>query len=136
MKNTKKLCDRCGELKPIWKNEYKDGVRKRYCKYCWSCQAKTVKPTVNNKPLRTRSPNRSKEEAVYLKKRMDYLYYHTNCEATVTNVCSQKATEIHHKAGRIKDKLNDEKDWLAICRSCHNWVHNHPIEARQLHLLI
>ncbi len=136
MKSSNKLCDRCGELKPIWKNEFKDGVRKRYCKYCWSCQAKTVKPTANSKPLRTRSPNRSKEEAQYLKQRLSYMNKNPKCQASIPNRCSHNATDVHHKAGRTNQKLNDEEHWISVCRGCHDWIHSHPIEARQLNLLI
>lgn len=138
MKTKNKLCDGCGELKPIWKNEFSEGVRKRYCKYCWSCQtkAKTVKPTTSSKTLRTRSPHRSKEEALYLKKRLDFLYYHPKCQASIPNRCSHNATDVHHKNGRTNERLNDEEHWLSVCRGCHDWIHSHPEEARQLNLLI
>jgi hypothetical protein len=136
MKKTNKLCDRCGELKPIWKNEFKDGVRKRYCKYCWSCQPKSVKPTVNSKTVRTRSPHRSKEEAQYLKQRLSYMNTNPKCQASIPNLCSHNATDVHHKNGRANERLNDTEHWVSVCRSCHDWIHSHPIEARQLNLLI
>lgn len=45
------------------------------------------------------------------------------------------ATDIHHRKGRVGGWLNATETWLAVCREAHNWIHNHPKEARQLGLL-
>lgn len=56
------------------------------------------------------------------------------CEAHLSNVCTQKATDVHHKAGRTGDNYLDESTWLAACRSCHMWIETHPKEAREMGL--
>jgi hypothetical protein len=50
--------------------------------------------------------------------------------------CSRRSTELHEpltraRGGDILDKYNT----VAICRNCHNWVHDHPESATKLGLL-
>ena len=77
------------------------------------------------------SKKRQKSLRIYTTLRKQYLQQHELCEAQL-NQCSQTATDIHHKAGRIGDQLNDTSDWLAVCRSCHTWIELHPKEAKEL----
>lgn len=79
------------------------------------------------------SNKRQKELRTYSTLRKQYLQDHEDCQAQLDQ-CSQTATDIHHKAGRIGDKLNDTSDWLAVCRPCHNWIEEHPKEAKELSL--
>jgi hypothetical protein len=37
-------------------------------------------------------------------------------------VCGAKATEIHHKQGRIGELLLDKTKWLAVCSDCHQRI--------------
>jgi hypothetical protein len=53
------------------------------------------------------------------------------CEAKIYN-CTLKATDVHHKKGRIGDNMLDTTHWLAVCRSCHNWIENNPEESKEL----
>lgn len=140
MKAKKKMCDgECGELKFIWKNE---GGR-RYCKYCWSKQTMTVvktkgvakRPLTTNKPRKPiahRSPKRAKQEREYLKERTAFLLSSQQCQAKLPNICTRKATEVHHKKGRIGYLLTYVPFWLPVCRSCHEWIENNPNEAKEL----
>lgn len=41
-----------------------------------------------------------------------------------------RSVEIHHRAGRTGEKLNDVSKWLAVCRGNHDWCHQFPSEAR------
>jgi hypothetical protein len=34
--------------------------------------------------------------------------------------------------GRIGNLLTDPKYFLAVCRQCHNWIEEHPKEAKEL----
>jgi hypothetical protein len=45
------------------------------------------------------------------------------------------ATEIHHKAGRERDLLNDNRDWLAVSAMGHRWIHDNPYQAYKLGFL-
>lgn len=65
------------------------------------------------------------------------------CEAgaairTVTDKhkCDRYATDVHepHTRARGGDIL-DLANTLTVCRSCHNWIHDHPKDATELGLL-
>lgn len=130
-----KICDGCGKSRPIWKNAMVDGVRHRFCQYCWSCHpenTKSAKKSTSSKPIAPRSHKRSKEEKMYAGKRAIFMSTHQMCEANIVGLCTQKASEVHHKAGRIGDLLLDETKWMAVCRSCHTWIEEHPNEATEM----
>lgn len=40
-------------------------------------------------------------------------------------------TQIHHLAGRIGKNFLDQSTWLAVSGPGHDWIHNHPLEARK-----
>ncbi len=128
MKVTKKMCDGCGELRPIWKN--KEG--KRYCKQCWSAHSVTTKIKPTQKRISPRSPKRSKQEAEYSKLRKEFLTKHPMCQAHLPQVCTQVSTDVHHMKGRIGDLLLDQAHWLSVCRGCHYWIEMRPQAAKEL----
>jgi hypothetical protein len=81
-------------------------------------------------PIAPRSQKRSKEERLYQAKRVLFLAEHTMCKARLPN-CTHYATDVHHMAGRIGGLLLDVTKWLAVCRSCHEWIERHPSEAKE-----
>lgn len=132
-----KTCSGCNKPKPIWKNVVVEGGRKKFCKYCWGTHqnnSSIVKKTKQNKPSPL-SLKRGKQLAEYAILMKDFKEKNTLCKAGIPNHCTNKATDIHHIAGRVGEKLNDTKDWIHICRGCHTWIHNNPKEARELNLL-
>ena len=44
------------------------------------------------------------------------------------------ATQVHHAKGRRGALLMDERYWVAVSAPGHQWVHAHPLEARELGL--
>jgi hypothetical protein len=129
-----KRCDGCGEQRPIWKNMVVDGVRNRLCKSCWSCQPgkdNKSKPT-QRKPIAPRSSKRSQEEKRYAAKRVMFMMEHQLCQVNISGLCTQRSTDVHHKAGRVADLLVDETEWIAVCRACHDFIHTHPKDAREM----
>lgn len=83
--------------------------------------------------VRKVSSKRAVQLREYAKARRAYLVEWPFCEIAL---CGGSASvEIHHRAGRIGDKLLDEKDWLATCRNCHDWCHHNPSMARKMNLL-
>ena len=84
-------------------------------------------------PLRRVSVKQSARLRVYYKLRRDYLEEHPICEAK-THVCTGEACDVHHVFGRGK-YLNAVSTYLAVCRSCHTWLHAHPSLARTKNLL-
>ena len=75
----------------------------------------------NRTPLRRVSKKRSQQLSVYTKKRREYLTLKPSCE-----LCQKQACEIHHKRGRFGERLNDENNFMALCRECHSKIHNNP----------
>lgn len=89
------------------------------------------------RPLPKTSKKRGKEGRRYSAKRKAFLEAHPACEVIAWKrlpECTFRATDIHHRAKRGKNYLN-EATWISACRTCHNWIHNHPKEARNLGLL-
>lgn len=46
--------------------------------------------------------------------------------------CDQRATEVHHKRGRVGGDLLDIDHWAGLCHAHHVWVTEHPAEAIRL----
>ena len=136
MKPKQKVCNRCEDLKFIWKN---DGGNK-YCKECWgiiSMERADKKPVKKAKPIASRSSKRIKEEREYMILRNKFLVSHPLCQAKISTVCKVHSTDVHHthSGADRSSTFTDDKTFLSVCRACHMWIHNHPIEARELGLL-
>jgi hypothetical protein len=116
----KKLCSGCGEMTFIWKNVSGN----KLCKQC-ATTGVAIKPTIKAKPIPPRSQKRSKEERLYVAKRIIFIQEHPMCEAHISGICTEYATEVHHKKGRIGEDLLDETHWLALCHMCHDYIENH-----------
>jgi hypothetical protein len=116
----KKLCSGCGEMTFIWKNVSGN----KLCKQC-ATTGVAIKPTIKAKPIPPRSQKRSKEERLYVAKRVIFIQEHPMCEAHISGICTEYATEVHHKKGRIGEDLLDETHWLALCHMCHDYIENH-----------
>ena len=84
--------------------------------------AKTVKP------ISQVSSKQAKLNRAYMVIRNEYMKVHEVCEARLPG-CTQVATDLHHKNGRGVNLL-DATTYMALCRSCHQWAENHPIEAK------
>ena len=131
MKAKRKLCVGCGKEQFIWKSE----GRYKYCKRCWLTKVPTkplskkpLKPS--KKPIRHKSSKMNALDTVYSKLRKHYLQQYPLCQASLPG-CTKQSTDIHHKKGRGKYH-NDPTTWLSVCRSCHDWIETHPIEAQEL----
>ena len=101
------------------------------------------------KPIRRVSKKRAAQLREYARLRAVYLRQHPYCEVWLSErgideyalhipwvPFSARSTEIHHKAGRTGWRLNDTSQWLAVCREAHEWIHDHPAEARKRGYLI
>lgn len=82
--------------------------------------------------LRNASPKRQGEYNKYSKAKNAYLALHPQCERCK----SQKATDLHHKTGRVGQWLCRYEYFAALCRNCHNWIHANGKEARRLGWII
>jgi hypothetical protein len=76
--------------------------------------------------LKQVSKRQASRNSLYSRQRREYLDVHPKCQ-----VCGERAaTDIHHTAGRGKS-TNDASTFLAVCRECHNRIHQHPAWARE-----
>ena len=135
MKTKLKECDGCNKPSHIWKNH--EGFK--YCKYCWSAQKaidedKPIKSTVYKIPQV--SSKRKKKDAEYLKLRQRFLNEFSMCQVSVAG-CSNGATDVHHTyAGANREAFYlVQSTWKAVCRNCHNWIHNNPEQAKIMNWL-
>ncbi len=105
---------------------------KGYRKHCyWKRrqevnQAKAVAKgeVKNNKPKKRINPfsdNKLEEMATYRPLRNEYMYKHGFCEF---KGCHRLSNDLHHKKPR-KTHLCDVTVFMAVCRSCHDWIHSH-----------
>jgi hypothetical protein len=119
MQAKQKICAGCNQPKYIWKSHGKE----KYCKECWyNIEKPKSIPKISEKMKDIR------EE--YTKKRIAFLSMFPNCQAKLVD-CTHKSTDVHHKAGRGENH-NKISTWLAVCRSCHTWIEEHPQEAKEL----
>jgi hypothetical protein len=51
-------------------------------------------------------------------------------------LCQSLATEVHHKRGRIGQRLLDFEACMPLCFACHRFIHDNPRWARQMGYLV
>jgi len=109
-----KMCAGCNAPKHIWKSHGKD----KYCKECWYNIEKPKSISPMSKKMKEKVDD-------YTKLRTAFLVIHPHCEAKLNN-CTIKATDVHHCfSGANKEKYFLKiSTWKAVCRSCHNFIHN------------
>lgn len=106
-----------------WK-EYKAQNRGR-----WQLKKTPIaKKPVKIKPI---SDKRRKQLREYEKEKKEYFELHTQCEFPG---CEKTEITLHHMAGRIGDKLTDQRYFKALCWEHHRWIEEHPEAARRLGL--
>lgn len=80
--------------------------------------------------IRKVSKKRAKENREYAKVRKEYLEDNPDCEANLSG-CTIGATDIHHKRGRGLF-LCDSSHFMSVCRTCHRFIEEHPLEAKEM----
>ena len=72
-----------------------------------------------------RERRRRYQRRLYAYKVREFLSSHPDCER-----CKREAHDVHHRCGRGKNLMREET-WSAVCRECHEWIHQNPKEARR-----
>jgi 4-alpha-glucanotransferase len=83
------------------------------------------------KPMRKVSKKRVQVNREYSVRRKAFLEAHPRCQ----RCDSFRSQDVHHKKGRLGGNLLDQGTWVALCRSCHDWIHAHPKYSRSIGLL-
>lgn len=78
--------------------------------------------------LAAQSSKRKADASIYRVLRQTFLAEHPYCQIQALG-CLLASRDVHHTAGRGKN-LNAVETWMAVCRSCHDWVHSTPSVAR------
>ena len=79
-------------------------------------------------------PGVSKRHRAFLKEFQDaraavVVRSHARCEIRVWDICTTRATHIHHQLRRSQGGSNDLDNLLACCSECHRYAHDHPTES-------
>jgi len=107
--------------------------RCRYCNEAYKREKKGLSKV--RAPIKKVSDKRAKADIVYYTLRDVFLKQHPTCMINIQGVCSgHPSNQIHHSySGKDRDKYYlDTTTWFAVEHNCHDWVHLHPIEAREL----
>jgi hypothetical protein len=85
--------------------------------------------------VKARSGSEARRMEVY--RPIAELFKHDNpwcvCCAHVRGVDRNDAwltEDVHHSKGREGLLLFDVRNFMPVCRSCHQWIHAHPAEAK------
>ena len=72
-----------------------------------------------------------KEIKKELKKRYpEFLKKRPLCEAKMQG-CTGRSECVHHKNGRLKDNILNEKTWMAVCKNCNRVIEEQDALARE-----
>ncbi|WP_010120190.1 HNH endonuclease [Corynebacterium nuruki] len=58
------------------------------------------------------------------------------CEALIPSVCTGAPEQLHHRQLRKQGGEHTTDNLVAICASCHSWIHAHPRWAYRAGLLV
>ena len=94
-------------------------------------------------PLRSVSPKRAKVQRQRRTMVREELARRELCEAGVTirfgghrSLCAGLAVDLHEPLTRARGgSILDPANTVAVCRSCHDWIHAHPAAAASIGLL-
>ncbi len=86
---------------------------------------------------RERTPAQKADDAEWEKaKRQVLARDRYTCRALVSNVCTFRAGDVHHKRPRGRGGRHDLENLIAVCRRCHDWIDRHPTLAEESGLLL
>lgn len=108
-------CVDCGSLNKI-ENRYL-----MLCAGCSHARRKAERQSAKVKivtPPRKLSAKMAKDLQDYGVLSRKYKAEHPECEVRIEGVCDGMTTDVHHKAKRGVNLLNEET-FIAVCRSCH-----------------
>lgn len=96
-------------------------------KYCPICNSGKTEKKVP-KQIRKVSLRRVEQNADYSFVRRIFLEIHPVCEV---HNCLCKSEDVHHKKGRLGELLTNITHFLAVCRTCHKYIEEHPDWAKE-----
>lgn len=76
---------------------------------------------------RSSSASRKERDRIYYRNKNLFMEEHQMCQCG----CGRQARDLHHKAGRSGENYTDPTTFMAVCRTCHDWIHANPSKARE-----
>jgi hypothetical protein len=98
-----------------------------------SKQRSLGEPIVSKVKIKSVSDKRLLALKEYRVVRDAYMRDHKICEHPE---CNSPSTELHHSKGRIGKLLTDPLYFKALCHSCHFFIEQNPILAKELGLSV
>lgn len=108
-------------------------------------QARKLRPERSKSGgIKSRSQSEEVRMAVYRPIAEMFKLIHPRCqcctvveafELRVARIQPGFTDDVHHKFGREGLMLFDTRHWLAVCRTCHGWIHAHPTASKMLGLI-
>ena len=100
----------------------------KLCKnHYWQSRAKKREgEKTARQPIRKVSRKQASRLRDYQKVRLEFLGDNPFCK-----VCGKRASDIHHKKGREGNLLTNKSYFLAVCRTCHQYIELHPEWAKE-----
>jgi len=89
--------------------------------------SKKMEPRAKPKPV---SEKRKVINQEYFKLVDQFKKDNPNCNARINNFCTGATDDPHHSRGRGAYLL-DVSTWIPVCRSCHNYIEQHPLDAQK-----
>ena len=88
------------------------------------------KPFKKVKPIRKVALKRAEQNKEYMKLRKIFLKDTPICQYMD---CEYRSIEIHHRySGSDRNKyFLDTRTWMAVCRDCHNRIHENPTQSKK-----
>jgi hypothetical protein len=99
-------------------------------------RTKRINPRSKAMAKRMREYDKLKAEAMLNGRPCDCAYW---CKDGETPICGKsgqhQATDIHHVRGRVGPLLLDQRSFIYVCRTAHQWIGNNPAKAKELGLI-
>jgi hypothetical protein len=89
-------------------------------------------PSKIRRRIQPRSEELELRMVIYRHERVVFLAEHPICQLAG---CRRASTDLHHTRGRLGPLLLLKRFWRAVCRKHHNWIGDHPQEARAIGML-
>lgn len=101
-------------------------------KYCSKqCEPKKeITAGKARKRINPMSEKRKVDAKVYSTLRSVFLESRPECQVKLFDICTGKATDVHHRERRGENYLN-VKTFVAACRACHTYIETHPAWSRE-----
>ena len=75
------------------------------------------------KRIKAATKKRAKQNRAYTPLKKKFLIANPTCQANLDG-CTIKSTDLHHIGGRKGKDLLKVEDFAALCRNCHDLIHN------------